>query len=386
MASGENGYLTPPFGAGRATFVVRCPTAAVRDLVKALFADLPDGDPGATPTLIVIAEGDEGHWSVQVGDGRSTNAQQINGALAAAVTGVSRLALDSDPDRLHLHCAALSLEGRGVLISADPGTGKTTLAAALAGRKWTYTSDEMIALSIDSPTATGFAKPLMIKPGGGQLVPELADFRVSLNPDDDRWWHIPASAIPVPIAAEVEPVVVVILEIRPNQSFYDPPVPVPLHPADAVVSLMGQTMDAERFGPETVYVLAQLAGRSRCVSLPVAPLADSTELIEQFARERSEPLEVRRLPSHREPVDGWLVPDTVRSVAIGDRAVVHDTDDGAIVALDEAGTGVWWALHGLAPDWWPLDALTSPGTISFLEQLSSHGLIARAPVGEPTGE
>ena len=36
----------------------------------------------------------------------------------------------------------------------------------------------------------------------------------------------------------------------------------PIHPADAVVAMMGETMDALRFGPQAVDVLCTLVARN----------------------------------------------------------------------------------------------------------------------------
>ncbi len=67
--------------------------------------------------------------------------------LGELVRLVNRAALDSEPDRLHLHCAGLELGGKGVLLAAESGTGKSTLctAALLAG--WGYLTDEMVSVS-----------------------------------------------------------------------------------------------------------------------------------------------------------------------------------------------------------------------------------------------
>ncbi len=384
VVSDEDGHLTRRFAAGPATFVVRCPSTAVRDSVEELFVDLPEGSQTTPDTEIVLLEAPAGRLMVRAAD-RHVGPQSPNGALATVVTSVSRLALDADPGHLHLHCAALSLGKRGVLISAPSGTGKTTLAAALVVRGWSYVSDEAVALEAGSPIACGFPKPLLIKPGGGGLVPQLEAASVSLVSEEEPWWLVPVSALPASIEGELEPSLIVILHRANDGSTDASPVATPLHPADAVVALMGQTMDAERFGVDAAATLGHLAARCRCVAMAVGPLDAAVLVLEELIRSSPERHESRDLdPPAETGTNGWRVTASVRSIMIGERAVVHDTAGGAVVALDEAGTALWRALHGEAPIWWEPETMTTPTTEAFLDQLSAHGLVARTSAKEPS--
>lgn len=375
----RDGKLTRSFVAGSASFRVRCPSVAIREVVEALFVDMHGGDSEADVVEVAIKDRGDDTFRLELDGSRNFGEQTLNSTLTSLVTAVSRLALDSDPTRLHLHCAALVREGRGVLISAPSGTGKTTLAAALIQGGWSYVSDEAVALELGSDRAIGFAKPLTIKPGGGHLVPTLESARV-IATDQDAWWHVPVSAATARIEPWLEPTVVVILEMGTEEDWNNPKGALPLHPADAVVALMSQTMDAERFGSEAVLVLAKLAARCRCIQLRVGPLTALSVEIESAARLVPDDLAVRELvrPAPTE-MSEWSVPDTVVSLSIGERVVIHDTAGGAIVALDEAGASAWLALHGAAPSWLPPQAMEAPGTLAFLSELSAHGLVSRSP-------
>src|SRR5690606_34393651 len=106
---------------------------------------------------------------------------------------------DADSARLHLHCAAVAYEDRGLVVTARSGSGKTTLAAKLLTRGWAYGSDEAIALQSGSRTVTAFPKPLMIKRGNRFPVREIVPFRVGTGSDDDKVWTVAASAIGAPL-------------------------------------------------------------------------------------------------------------------------------------------------------------------------------------------
>ena len=215
------------------------------------------------------------------------------------LTVVTRLSLDAEPERLHLHRAALTLGDRGVLISARSGTGKSTLAAALALNGWSYGSDESVAIDLDTSKLSCFAKPLVIKAGGGDLVPSMHNQRVTLGLDEeidghtfDVVWVVPASKLGVRIEDSIRPACVVILSRPPTGSDVELSVLQRIHPADAVVSLMGQTMDAERFGPATVATLAGIASTCHCVALPIGSLERATTELEKLIAEEPDYHEV----------------------------------------------------------------------------------------------
>lgn len=372
---------TRHFVAGRAAFKVTCPTPFIRDAVEALFVDLPAVGGDVFSEISLHPDSDNpGYVSVLVGETRWSGAQRLNGALASLVTAVSRLALDADPDHLHLHCAAVASRERGLLISAPSGTGKTTLAGALVQRGWAYVSDESVAIDTTSTTVTGFPKPLMVKPGGGHLLLGLESARIPFDADLDMWWHLPAGAIASSVLTGVQPHAVVILHRLLEGQVSTAPRLERLHPADAVVALMEQTMDSERFGPDAAEALAMLAARCTCVKLRTDTLDTMTAIVDDVIAGVVEPIEVEAL-SNPTSSFGWAIPDDVRSIRVGDRAVVHGGKDLRIVALDEAGLTLWNAFHGRPPDWWGSDAVALPSIAGFLEQMRELGLVRHDSAG-----
>ena len=74
-----------------------------------------------------------------------------------------------------LHCACLALNGNGVLIAADSGTGKSTLTAALAARGFSVVSDDWTYLSRPNQylVAEGLSAPIKLLPDTSRFFPEL---------------------------------------------------------------------------------------------------------------------------------------------------------------------------------------------------------------------
>ncbi len=369
---------TRVFSVGQSTFTVGCPSERLRSAVESLFIDLAEGasdEPGerlelvehAGTGLAVIRSGE------QIGNPTSQHA-----ALAKLVTTVNRIALDNDPSRLHLHAAALDLDGVGVLIPAPSGTGKTTLAAALTERGWSYVSDEMVGLKTSSSLVTGFPKPLLVKPGAEDVLAHLESRSIRVEDGPQHWRLLPASSIPARVKADLNVKVIVVLHRPPGSSFGSPPIASRLHPADTIVALMEQTMDAERFGPDALLALANVASQSACVSLTIGELNQCVAAVHECTTLPIDDISVVPLNQDATVDVSYQVPDSVRSVLIGDRAVVHNTAGGAIAALDMGGTAIWSAIHGHPVPWWDDNSWRSSTTANFLEELADHGLLAQS--------
>ena len=145
------------------------------------------------------------------------------------------------------------------------------------------------------------------------------------------------------------------------------PVSRPLHPADAVVGLMQETLDAERFGPTAVR-LATLAAASHCYEVWLGGPPDTAAVIEElFELAPVDPLDVRVLPESEATSPG------VVTVTIGDRAVVHDQGSGRIFALDAAATQIWEHVGGWCVD--PAIDLEGPVVGPFVAQLRALGVL-----------
>jgi hypothetical protein len=367
---------TRPMRADHATFVVDCPSQRSREVVESAFIDLPDGD-DPDPVTIRLRSDDRDTWSVLVGDELRFAGQSPNQAMGSLVTTVTRIALDADAARLHLHCAAVAKDGCGMLVTARSGTGKTTLAAELLCRGWSYGSDESVAVEAGSETVEAFPKPLMIKDGDRSPVRGLAERRVVLDVEDDRIWTVPASTLGAACTSVLEPTCILVLTTEPRAPGRGPAEPAPIHPADAVVAMMQQTMDAGRYGPSALGVLAGLAARSRCLQMQVGPLDVAADALERLISEPPGRGQVRMLAPSPVPGLPWHLPEHVRSLTIADRAVVHETRGGAISALDEAGTAVWLTLLGQPPDGWGPQLLQNAAIEEFLDQLVALGFVHR---------
>ena len=66
-------------------------------------------------------------------------------------------------DCLVLHAAVVERGGRALVLAADPGSGKSTLCAALVHRGWRLLSDELTLVSLADGTVQPIARPISLK-------------------------------------------------------------------------------------------------------------------------------------------------------------------------------------------------------------------------------
>ncbi len=69
-----------------------------------------------------------------------------------------------------LHAASLERNGRVVILPAPPGSGKSTLCAALAFRGWRLLSDELTLIRPESLAASALARPINLKNASIDLI------------------------------------------------------------------------------------------------------------------------------------------------------------------------------------------------------------------------
>lgn len=362
---------TRTFVADRLRFVIESSDRDTVTFMERLFADLLAPSEDTIVDDIVpfqVAPADGGGWRLAGPRIGRQQAPDLRSAVVHLLAAVNVTALDMSADRLHLHAAAAVRNGRAVVMAAKRNTGKTTTVAHLVTRPgWAFITDETVALDVDNGLICGTPRPLSVKPHGRARLDLLVDHMLPEPVVAGAHQFVPLGAAGVEVTSGAPPHLVVLLRRRGAANGV--PSCTPLHGADAVVALMEETLDATRFGPNTVQVLAGLAGCARCIDLVVGAPPLTAEFIESQMELDTAP--VSAIETHLPT--GQIEP-SVRSVTIDGRAVVHHTASGVVVALDERATDVWLALHDREAS---VD-LRSPGVGPFVRQLKVLDLISDA--------
>lgn len=113
--------------------------------------------------------------------------------LERLVWHVNHQALARTRGLLLLHASAVESDGTVVVFPGDSGSGKTTMAAALAVEGCGYVTDEAVALDPASLLVHPYPKPLSIRAGSWPFVSSLAPPRHGSFPDafTDTWHASP---------------------------------------------------------------------------------------------------------------------------------------------------------------------------------------------------
>jgi HprK-related kinase A len=74
---------------------------------------------------------------------------------------------------LSIHAAVLEKQGRAVVLPAPPGSGKSTLCAALMLRGWRLLSDEMALLDPNTGEVVPFPRPVSLKNRSIEVIGQL---------------------------------------------------------------------------------------------------------------------------------------------------------------------------------------------------------------------
>ncbi len=361
--------------AGAFNFTVGVSHADDRATIESFFRDLPNPPHGARCELIELIRAErrdeqgEQQWTLAGPRLADRPTVSFVGALLRLMSAVNLSALDAEPESLHLHAAAAARDGRAVIIAAERNTGKTTTVSHLVKRGWSFITDETVRLTADSTCVSGFPKPLSIKPGGIDLVPHLAAHAIPTVVDGQPSFNfVPIGATGALVAASATPHSTVLLRRDPAAGDDAVPSSRRLQPADAVVALMQETLDAGRYG-DAALRLAQLAVASNCYEVTVGSPEKTAEHIEElFTRPLAESTDITLLPA-----SPHVVKDVV-SVVIGDAIVVHERSGGGIFALDSAAARIWRHVGG-----WNVDEaidIAGPIIAPFVNQLRSLGVLA----------
>ncbi len=164
------------------------------DLVEMLFKGVPSQSSSAPHARLEISSDRNKDYRLT----RDEKEIYKGGSLAALAnflmdTSIFNLA-DKCASGLLFHAACLSWQGKGFIMPAQSGHGKTTLSAWLLSKGFDYLTDELVYLPLQSRQAQCFGRPLNVKYGAREIIDGL----LGDNKDDD-------SIVAGPIAMLVPP-------------------------------------------------------------------------------------------------------------------------------------------------------------------------------------
>jgi hypothetical protein len=309
----------------------------------------PGGDP-----MLVLRRGERGEPCGPVGVVVEVRGSRVgierdtaDHVLDRVLPLMTRVVLDLESDRLHLHAGAAVVGGRAVVVLGPSGAGKSTLVAHLAADA-AVLNDEIVGVAVgrDGPVATGAARPLALRDGGAGGVAGLA----GRTTDRTVGRVLSPLAIGARHVASAPIALVVVLDRRADHA---DPVLHEVSVLDAVEHLLLNSLDLPTGPVAHLRTVTRVVASVPTLRLGYAEAATVRSML--AARLGAVPEEV--------PADvrvGTLDAETgvpaVITVVDGDRALLFLPPSRRIVRLDVTATADWLGL-GAGTDAASVDAL-----------------------------
>ncbi|MGQ9648638.1 MAG: hypothetical protein ACUVXJ_00840 [Phycisphaerae bacterium] len=188
---------------------------------------------------------------------------------------------------LQIHASVVARDGAAIICPGQPGQGKTTLAAALLSRGWSYLSDEFALLDPETRLLEPYPKALCVKAGSFEVLR-----RLRLPIDTDRIYYKgekgqvtlvnPLRIRPDVVAGRCRVCMVILPEINRSTT----PVIERVSRAQMVFELTRCSFNFGKFRAPGFHLLADVVERAGCYRLRCGHLGTTCDLVETFfARE-----------------------------------------------------------------------------------------------------
>lgn len=184
-------------------------------------------------------------------------------------------------DFLQIHAATMVRNGRAVLLVGESGCGKTTLAAGLMARGWTYFCDEFALLEAATLRAHWFPRALCVKAGAFDAV-RAAGLEVWRRQHFAKHFKGPVGYVrpSVPADPQATRPAAVRHIIFPRYEAGATPRLVPISRAAAALAVLQASLNRGVFGAAAPRLVCRLVRGADCHLLEAGPLAETCRLVE----------------------------------------------------------------------------------------------------------
>ena len=150
-------------------------------LIEFLYQDanVPDSEADPDVTLTVTADG--GQLTLNHGSQRLYQGSDPSELATVLIQQTIYHLIDRNKDGMALHAAALSKNGKGVVLPGPSGSGKTTLSTWLATKGFNYLTDEYVFIKDKTNVIQAFSRPPNVKVRGIDALDSYFDITAHEN-------------------------------------------------------------------------------------------------------------------------------------------------------------------------------------------------------------
>jgi HprK-related kinase A len=184
---------------------------------------------------------------------------------------------------LTLHAAAVERSGRVMILPAPPGSGKSTLCAALVYSGWRLFSDEFAIINTDTRRLLPAPRPISLKDASIDIIKSRhADLRhgpEGVDVEGARFIHARPPTDSVRRAHEDAPLGLVLF---PRYAGGKRTTIEPVAKAQALAELAGQSFNFAYHGSRAFDCLTKMLDQAKCFRLEYSDLDDAIEQLERL--------------------------------------------------------------------------------------------------------
>ncbi len=187
---------------------------------------------------------------------------------------------------LILHAAAIARNNRAVIMPAPPGSGKSTLCAALVNRGWRLLSDELTIIRLDTGKVIGLARPVNLKNRSIDIISDFAPEAFLTKPIRDTTKG--TVALMAPSAESVRDVAQMATPcwmILPRYKAGAPTSLVPMQTGTAFLQIADNAMNYHVLGVKGFKAVGQLVDRCRHFTFEYSRLEEAIARFDLLASE-----------------------------------------------------------------------------------------------------
>ncbi len=184
---------------------------------------------------------------------------------------------------LLLHSAVIEREGCAVIMPAPPGSGKSTLCAALVHRGWRLLSDELALISLEDASITPLGRPVSLK---NRSIDVIRDFvpgatfnRITHETSKGSVTHL---KVPTEHVRRIEEVASPRWVVFPKYVPGSEPKMAPRSSADSMLNLARNSFNYMVLGRTGFEVLSKVIDASDCYDFEYSQLDDAIVAFEQL--------------------------------------------------------------------------------------------------------
>ncbi len=210
----------------------------------------------------------------------------LNQAFAMLEWGMNWCVTSRVQSCLIIHAAVIEKNGRAAILPAPPGSGKSTLCAALVHRGWRLLSDELTLVRLDGAEVTGPARPVSLKNASIEVIRNWAPDAVFSAPVHDTVKGTVAhmKAPGDSIARAGEPALPAWI-VFPRYAAGAAPELETIPKARAFLRVAENAFNYSRLGVEGFHAVAGLMARSAAYDFRYSRLEDAVAVFDRLAGE-----------------------------------------------------------------------------------------------------